>query len=63
MKKGKTIEELTQEALDLKNIPDSQIDTKDITEVLDFDTTNRGRFYQAQQGHFSLKKSPIRKNG
>ena len=45
-KDKKTINQLELEAQALLAMPDTEIDTNSIPEILDFDTNERGQFYR-----------------
>ncbi len=46
---------LEKEALALQNMKDSDIDTSDIPEILNFSTDNRGRFYRPVKQSVTLR--------
>ena len=55
MKTNKPFDELKHEADILKSIPESDIDIASIPEILDFDTSERGRFYRPVKKSVTLR--------
>ena len=55
MSKDKTISQLELEAQALLAMPDSEIDTNSIPEILDFDTDERGKFYRPVKKSVTLR--------
>jgi len=54
-KDKKTINQLELEAQALLVMPDTEIDTNSIPEILDFDTNERGQFYRPVKKSVTLR--------
>jgi len=55
MSKDKTTDQLELEAQALLAMPDSEIDTDSIPEILDFNTSERGQFYRPVKKSVTLR--------